>query len=193
MFPRVDPAQSGFPDLEGEVFGEKLCGHAVQNSHRRLLQALGPWAGGEKPVDDGAGHDTTAPTVAFVEPGPGAVVTQPFVIRAQAMDDVAVDRVVLTAGADEVTARRPPFEWSLSGFPPGPLRLALTAYDADGNASTATLDVQVAAAPPPGGCAVAGASGSRRDASGTGGGAAVLVTFTLALAVAACGRRRPRL
>jgi hypothetical protein len=51
MYPRVDLAQRGFLDRESVVASPKFCGADTQNSHRRLLQLLGAWPGGDKPDD----------------------------------------------------------------------------------------------------------------------------------------------
>jgi hypothetical protein len=52
MYPRVDVTQRGFEDRESSVASPNLCGPVTQNSHRRLLELLGPWPGGDKPIDE---------------------------------------------------------------------------------------------------------------------------------------------
>jgi hypothetical protein len=51
MYPRVDLSQRGFLDRESAVASPNLCGPTTQNSHQLLLKLLGPWPGGDKPVD----------------------------------------------------------------------------------------------------------------------------------------------
>jgi hypothetical protein len=51
MYPRVDLSQRGFQDRESAVGSPRYCGQSTQNSHRRLLDLLGAWTGGDKPVD----------------------------------------------------------------------------------------------------------------------------------------------
>jgi hypothetical protein len=52
MYPRVDVTQRGFMDRESPVASPNLCGPVTQNSHRRLLELLGPWPGGDKRIDE---------------------------------------------------------------------------------------------------------------------------------------------
>jgi hypothetical protein len=52
MYPRVDLQQVSFQDRESPVAKPRFCGSATQNSHRRLLEILGPWMGGPKPSSD---------------------------------------------------------------------------------------------------------------------------------------------
>jgi hypothetical protein len=51
MYPRVDLDQRSFQDRETEVASPNLCGPKTQNSYRRLLELVGPWTGGAKPID----------------------------------------------------------------------------------------------------------------------------------------------
>lgn len=69
MFPRVEPAQLRFQERESRVFGELVCGRETQSSHRRLLELVGPWPGGDKPFDGGPGQDL-APPPPMPEPSP---------------------------------------------------------------------------------------------------------------------------
>jgi hypothetical protein len=52
MYPRVDLQQLRFQDHESPVAKPRFCGSTTQNSHRRLLEILGPWTGGPKPSGD---------------------------------------------------------------------------------------------------------------------------------------------
>jgi Bacterial Ig domain len=183
MYPKVDPAQREFANRENAISGDRLCGRETQNSHRRLLEVLGPWPGGEKPFESGSTADTTPPVVAIAEPA-GTVLAQPFVLRATVQDDSGVDEVVVEAGGTRFTATRPPYAWSLDGFEAGPLTLTVTARDPSGNRGSATAQVMVAGGA--GGCAV----GARR---GKTGAAPVWVLFFVAHTLAACGRRRRHL
>jgi hypothetical protein len=184
MYPKVDPAQRRFQDRESMIFGDKLCGRETQNSHRRLLEIVGPWPGGEKPLDNGSLPDTVPPVVTIAEPGAGAI-AQPFTLRAGVQDDSPIDEVTVEAGGTRLAATRPPYAWSLDGFAAGPLTLTVTARDSSGNRGTATLEVMVTGGA--GGCAV---GGTRR---GRGGAGLPAVLFFAAVALGACGRRRRRL
>jgi hypothetical protein len=183
MYPMVDPAQAGFLDQEVMISGTQQCGPSTQNSHRRLLEIVGPWPGDEKPLDDGTRADRSPPRLTLLEPAPGATVAQPFTVRVAAEDDEAVDHVVLAVGADRGIARRGPFAWSLAGFPAGPVTLTFTGYDRSGNVAMLSADVTLEAEAG-GGCAVAGPG--RRGWSGT-------AVFPVLALLAACARRRRRL
>jgi hypothetical protein len=171
MHPEIDPMQAMFPDEESLILGDRLCNDATQNSHRLLLQTVGVWPGDSKPIDDGTRADRLAPRLSLLSPAPerggdagaGAVLAQPLIVSAEAEDEAGIDRLVLSAasggaaGADlERSIRhRPPFIWSLAGFPAGPLVLTVTAYDASGNTTVVAREVQLGAPPAaPGGCTV---------------------------------------
>jgi hypothetical protein len=188
MFPRVDPAQRRFQDRASRIDGQRLCGREIQNSHERLLEILGAWpADVPKPVDDGGPADTAPPAITFEEPAPGATVRQPFVLRASVRDDGSVDAVTVEAAGSAREALRPPWAWSLAGFPPGPLSIAVTAVDSSGNRASATLEVVVADAEAgDGGCSVA----VRRPGGGPGSALVVLGAVVL---ISACSRRLRRL
>jgi hypothetical protein len=165
MYPLLSPEQAVFLDEQTTILGASLCGNSTQNSHRLLAATVGLWQGDEKPFDDGSRIDHTPPDLVVEDPLPGAVVTQPFVIRLRATDDVAIDHLVLVAGpdGDRAILRRPPYGFSVGGFAAGPLELTLTAYDRSGNTTTLTSLVTVAeAATLPagglagGGCGMAG-------------------------------------
>jgi hypothetical protein len=185
MYPKVDPAQREFPDREGAIEGEPLCGRNTQNPHRRLLETLGPWTGGPKPFDDHTPPDTDAPVVLIREPGAGAPVGQPFTLRATVEDDSTIVEVVVQAGGETYTATRGPYAWSLAGFPPGPLTVKVSAVDAAGNRADTTLDLTLSGELA-GGCSVA--RGGRE-------GAALLIFLVLARLAArtTCPARRGRL
>jgi hypothetical protein len=48
MYPRVDLSQRSFQDRESPVASPKYCDGTTQNSHRRLLELVGAWKGGDK-------------------------------------------------------------------------------------------------------------------------------------------------
>jgi hypothetical protein len=48
MYPRVDLSQRSFQDRDSAVASPKYCDGDIQNSHRRLLQLVGAWKGGDK-------------------------------------------------------------------------------------------------------------------------------------------------
>jgi hypothetical protein len=48
MYPRVDLAQRSFQDRESLVASPRYCDGETQNSHRRLLELVGAWKGGDK-------------------------------------------------------------------------------------------------------------------------------------------------
>lgn len=188
MFPRADPAQEAFTDVDSPLDGEHFCGSPSQNSHRRLLELVGPWTGDVKPLEDGSGQDRSPPRLAFLEPGPGAVVQQPFLVRVAADDEGGIERVMLQTGTERQTQWRPPYAWSLSGLVPGPTTLYVIAHDESGNVATSTLDLVVGAPPSDaGGCAAA--AGPRAQSINRPG----LVPILLGLAAVACVGRRRRL
>jgi hypothetical protein len=156
MHPLLSPEQASFLDGESAIFDARLCGNSTQNSHLKLLEAVGAWRGDDKPLDLGSrlGVDRTAPTLALAAPAPGATVAQPLDLQVEAEDDRGVDRVVLsTSDGGESLVRRPPYGFALAGFPAGPLRFTLTAYDHSGNSTSLTRDVVVTATPAlPTGC-----------------------------------------
>jgi hypothetical protein len=48
MYPRVDLAQRNFQDRDSLVASPRYCDGETQNSHRRLLELVGAWQGGDK-------------------------------------------------------------------------------------------------------------------------------------------------
>ena len=193
MHPEIDPRQASFLDEESPILGDRICNNNTQNSHRKLLQTVGPWPGDTKPVDDGTRADRLPPRLALLSPdAPGArPLAQPFLVSATVEDEAGVARVVLTVAGERAPRHRPPWSWSLAGYPAGPLALTLTAYDASGNAAVATRTVELG--PPPGrpsGCAV-GAAGAASAGSGAGLPGGLLGGLALA-AGALAGRRHAR-
>ena len=73
-------------------------------------------------------------------------------MRAEVSDEGGIDQVILTAGGERQVRQRPPFDWSLGGFPAGPLTLTVTAVDRSGNIQTLERRLMLEADPGPGGC-----------------------------------------
>jgi hypothetical protein len=192
MHPELSVEQSRFLDEQTAILGERLCGNATQNSHRRLIDLVGAWLGDEKPLDDGTRVDREPPTLTLVSPAPGATVAQPVQIEVLASDPGGIDHVTLaltpaaTGITEQAVLRQPPFTFSLGGLPPGPLTIGLTAYDRSGNTTTATSTLALLASSPPAPGAPACAF-SRTPVSGTS-----LVTFGAFLASLALVARRRR-
>jgi hypothetical protein len=194
MHPLLSPEQASFLDAESAILGDRLCGNSTQNSHLKLLEAVGPWRGDSKPLDLGSGLDRAPPLLSLREPAPGATVAQPLPLLVEASDDSGIDRVTLqTPDGTETVVRRAPFGFSLAGFPPGPLAFTITAHDRSGNSASLTREVTVTeTADLPTGCQTAGRSGGARAGGrpGTHAGAAGLVLLcVIGLGIA---RRRNR-
>jgi hypothetical protein len=188
MHPMVDPRQTRFLDQEMPLLGDRACGRTTQNSHRRLLELVGAWAGAAKPLDDGTRADRTPPWLVLMDPPEdGGPLPQPLRVRAEVSDDGGIDQVILAAGGTRQIRQRPPFDWSLGGFPAGPLTLTVTAIDRSGNVQTVERRLVLQADPGPGGCRfIPGRSAPEH--------AAWLVLLGLALVLAfrlrPCGPRR---
>ena len=202
MHPTIDPLQAGFLDEEVPLLGDRRCGPATQNSHRRLLEIVGAWAGEAKPIDDGTRADRNPPRVDLSEPADGglaAPLPQPVTIRAEVSDEGGIDRVVLMAAGERSVLFRPPFRWSLAGLPAGPLTVTVTAVDSSGNPQVVTRELLLLAdhsAAPALGCSAAGSlSRERRGArygNADANGCLLLLAVALGLGWRTCvGRRRP--
>jgi hypothetical protein len=157
MHPMVDPRQSRFLDEEMPLLGDRICGRTTQNSHRRLLELVGAWPGVSKPLDDGTRADRTPPALALLEPADNGdrPLPQPLRVLAEVSDEGGIDQVILTAGGERQVRQRPPFDWSLGGFPAGPLALTVTALDRSGNIQTLERRLVLEADPGPSGCSLA--------------------------------------
>jgi hypothetical protein len=182
MHPVLSPQQARFIDAEVSLLGDRICGNTTQNSHLKLIEAVGGWAGDDKPLDLGSGLDRVPPTLTLADPAPGAVVAQPLALRVEASDEAGIDRVTLLTPEGETVVRRPPFGFSLAGFPPGPLSFTLTAYDRSGNSATLSRAVTVTATPELPGCQAA--PGRPQNAG------AALPICVIVLATTFAGRRR---
>lgn len=180
MNPVLDPRQERFVDAESAILGEPACGRGSQNSHRLLLQIVGPWLGDEKPFVDDNPLDRTPPAIVELFPPPGAALAQPFSVIVGATDETALDRVVLTVGGVAHTRTHAPYAWSLSGFPAGPLELGVSVFDTSGNIATSSNIVTLSAAAPVGGCQMAG--------RGTGSPSSPLWPLALLFALLITGR-----
>jgi hypothetical protein len=192
MYPTVAPEQASFPDEQSPILDQRICGNSTQNSHQRLLSVVGAWLGDAKPVDDGTRADREPPALTWLGPAPDQPVGQPFTVRVAAEDAGGVDHVVLAAEGDRGTLYRPPFAWSLAGFPAGPLTVTVIAYDASGNTTTQSATFTLTATAPPlaGGCAQAGRHAGREAGGGPAGTSGPgLAGVGLALVLLACIRR----
>jgi hypothetical protein len=103
--------------------------------------------------DDGAtATDTTPPAVAILTPGAGATVPTGLIIRASALDDLAVVGVRFFIDGVEIAregATAPYWAvWDTSGLAEGPHTLTAEASDAAGNRGSAEIPVTVDRTPP---------------------------------------------
>lgn len=71
MYPRVDVAQRTFQDRASTVASPRYCRQETQNSHRLLLELVGPWPGGDKPVEGPVSASGMAALEAGVPVPPG--------------------------------------------------------------------------------------------------------------------------
>jgi hypothetical protein len=122
------------------------CSGATQNSHRQLLEALGP-------------ADRNPPSVALTEPREGETVTLGFVMKAEAADDVRIDRVEYFIDGTLVTAdERVPYQAHAPiDLLAGAHTIEAVAVDGDENRTGQIVTVQVAPA-----CATDGDCGDGR-------------------------------
>jgi hypothetical protein len=200
MHPTVDPRQTRFLDEQMPLLGDRACGRTTQNSHRRLLELVGAWAGPAKPLDDGTRADGTPPRLVLLDPPEGGgPLPQPLRVRAEVNDEGGIDQVILAVRSGDASRggpirqvrQRPPFDWALGGLPAGPLSLVLTAIDRSGNVQTLERQLVLEADPGPGGCGVAPGRSAPQEGSHVGWGL-LLLTMGLASAVRLrpCGLRR---
>lgn len=94
--------------------------------------------------------DETPPTVAFVEPTPGAAVDAPFVVKVRAVDEgnptpATIDVFVGGALVGELTGPDAELTVDPSTLPPGSTEVRAVARDDAGNESVATRVVEVVA------------------------------------------------
>lgn len=94
-----------------------------------------------------AAVDSTPPTVSITSPANGATVGGVVTVTADAMDDVAMNQVLLFLGQDQLIAAdyRDPYEFlvDLNAFPEGSAQLTARAFDAAGNLSEATVMITI--------------------------------------------------
>lgn len=166
------------------------CGGFTQNSHRLLLDRLGP-------------HPANVPpTVSILAPADGALVDPGFAIDVEASDDLAVDFVRLRLAGEFVENDGSlPYGFVAPGdLPAGPLRIEVDAVDLDGASATDSVTVTVrgidgceggpdcadaAASPLDAGTGRRASAGCGCAAAGPGGWGAALAT-----AIFLCRRRR---
>ncbi len=110
------------------------CGGSSQNSYQMLLTLLGAPTQG----------DTTPPQIAITQPSNGATVAQGFVVKANATDDVGVQKVELWVnGAKKATKTNAPWQFTTdASLAAGSHSLEVRAYDAS-NMSNAQISVTV--------------------------------------------------
>jgi len=158
----------GYPNISGTILGGAICGSNTQNSHQRMLSALGPWPGGPKPdpwTGSGTCTDMDPPFVSIVEPQDGEEVPTSFDVRVNATDDClgvkrAVIRVPAISGMDEKPGPAP-FVWTLGQLPlSDALEIFVDAYDTGGKKTTAKVTVKTT---------MGGGSGGMGGSPGTGG------------------------
>ncbi|WP_234555164.1 Ig-like domain-containing protein, partial [Thermus caliditerrae] len=101
---------------------------------------------------DGAGNqgettlaitvDKTPPTVTWLEPADGAVVSGTVPLRVEATDNVGVAKVEFFAGSTKIgEATSAPYEisWNTTAYPDGPVTLKARAEDRAGNVAEAAI------------------------------------------------------
>lgn len=105
-----------------------------QDSHARLLQNIGP-----------RGQDTTPPSVTITEPREGDTIYAGSIIRANATDNLAVDKVeLLVDGAIVRELSSSPWEFALAASTPhGEHSLTVRATDISGNSGQSQIRVFV--------------------------------------------------
>lgn len=105
-----------------------------QDSHGRLLQNIGP-----------RGQDATSPVVTFAEPADGETIFAGSLIRVEATDNVAVDRVELLLDGKVIRELESgPWEFALSASTPhGEHSLTVRATDLSGNTGQTQIHVFV--------------------------------------------------
>ncbi len=197
MHPLLSPEQMSFLDEDGPVLDGRLCGAPTQNSHRRLIDAVGVWQGGEKPFDDGLKDDRTGPRLRVESPTAGAQVTQPLILAVSADDDGGIESVTVelrdAAGrVERLSLSRPPYRFSLGGLMPGPVTLRVNARDRAGNETAIShpLVVGEPAALPGWGCAVAAGGPEHRITKAPCPPGGALVWAALAAAFVRAAKRR---
>jgi hypothetical protein len=135
MYPEI---QSTFPDHFGAgnvPLSDPSCdGAAFQDSHRKMLDTLGPRR-----------TDTIPPAVAITSPGHGSQVAPGVEVSATVTDDGEI--AVVEFLVDDVvtaTATVPPFSFPLPAeIPPGTVTLTVRAQDIVGNVGTDRITVHV--------------------------------------------------
>lgn len=120
-------------DAQCGEFAPRQCectGRATQNSYMHILTMFGPGT-------------PTPPTVAIREPAAGTEVQPHFRLRADATDDVAVDRVeMLIDGVVVAETKAPPYVIiAPDGIAAGPHTLEVRAVDVQGTPASTTIDI----------------------------------------------------
>ena len=125
MHPVVDPRQVAVSRRGEPLLGDRACGNATQNSHRRLLEMVGAWPGDTKPHRRRhPGRPHPAPRWrCWSRPEAGdAPVPQPLRVRRRGRATRGASTTwSLTAGGERQarqTARRSTGRWP--AFPPAP-------------------------------------------------------------------------
>lgn len=143
---------------------QRHCGSTtLQNSHREILELLGP-----------AVSDTEPPFVRIVAPRDGATFSSPAAVEivAEATDDLEVTTVsILLDGVDQNAAQdREPYEWPVT-LPAGVYTFEVVAADAAGNTTTSDpVTIEVEDGPGGGDSSGSGSGSGSGSASGSGSG-----------------------
>jgi hypothetical protein len=125
--------QNSDDDCGEDTKRDCYCSGPTQNSHRILLDSLGP-------------TDHVAPTVQLDEPGDGAAVTRGQVLRATAADDVRVDRVEFVLDGAAPFGRRDMAPYTVrlpDDVALGEHTLTVRAVDGGENATEVSIEVTV--------------------------------------------------
>lgn len=129
--------------LQADSQGPKGCNLGSMNSHKLLLQALGP-----APAPPAPPADVKPPVVSIESPAPAAAVASPFALTASLVDDHGVVKAELREGTALLGSRTgAPYTFQVA-LSEGPHTLTVVGYDAAGNAGSATLSITITTAPP---------------------------------------------
>lgn len=108
------------------------CGGVTQNSYQHILDMFGPGV-------------PTAPMVEIESPASGKRVQPRFVVKVDAVDDVAVDRVELHIDGTKVAeTKAAPYRLTApADLAEGPHTVEVVAYDVQGTPGSATVEIEL--------------------------------------------------